>query len=178
MGSSKQYSPIPVVSSGWASQVAAEREYLRRYALSLCRDSALADDLAQECVERALTRLHLWQEGTNLRAWLTTMLRNLHINGLRRQRPLVALEDCDAADMAHAPPRQTGRMQLRDLRRAMARLPADQRDMVVMIGLHGVSYEQAAERANISVGTVKSRLSRARGALRRMMDGATSASLN
>lgn len=177
MGSSKQYPTGTLVASGWAVRVAAEREYLRRYALSLCRDSAQADDLAQECVERALTRLHLWQEGTNLRAWLTTMLRNLHINGLRRQRPLVALEDCDMADAGHAPGRQTARMQLRDLRRAMARLPADQRDMVVMVGLHGVSYEQAAQRANISVGTVKSRLSRARGALRRMMDGGVSAGL-
>lgn len=178
MGGSKQSPSGSILAASWATRVAAEREYLRRYALSLCRDSAMADDLAQECVERALTRLHLWQEGTNLRAWLTTMLRNLHINGLRRQRPLVALEDCDIADMAHTPPRQTGRMQLRDLRRAMARLPAEQRDMVVMIGLHGVSYEQAAERANISIGTVKSRLSRARGALRRMMDGTVSAGIN
>lgn len=178
MVSSKLYQSDSVVASGWALRVAAERDYLRRYALSLCRDSALADDLAQECMERALTRLHLWQEGTNLRAWLTTMLRNLHINGLRRQRPVMSLDDCNVAEMAHSPPRQNGRMQLRDLRRAMARLPPDQRDMVVMIGLHGISYEQAAARANISVGTVKSRLSRARGALRRMIDGTVSAGLN
>ncbi len=154
-----------------ARLVAAEREYLRRYALGLCRDGNLADDLAQECMERALTRLHLWQEGTNLRAWLSTMLRNLHINGLRRNRQHVALDDCDGAELGGTPARQMGRMQVRDLRRAMARLPSDQRDMVVMVALRGVSYEQAALNANVSVGTVKSRLSRARGTLRRLMDG-------
>lgn len=159
--------------SNLAIQVAGERDYLRRYALGLCRDGTLADDLAQECMERALTRLHLWEPGTNLRAWLSTMLRNLHINGLRRNRPHVTLEDCAAAEMAGPPARQMGSMQVRDLRRAMARLPSDQRDMVVMVGLHGVSYEQAARDANISVGTVKSRLSRARGTLRRLMDGET-----
>lgn len=158
-----------------ATRVAGEAEYLRRFALILCRDAAQADDLVQECMERALTRLHLWQQGTNLRAWLSTILRNLHINGLRRYRQHVALDDCEGGAIDGTPARQMGRMQVRDLRRAMAQLPADQRDMVLMVALQGLSYEQAAIRANISVGTVKSRLSRARGTLRRLMDGEAAA---
>ncbi|WP_245838389.1 RNA polymerase sigma factor [Niveispirillum lacus] len=159
------------VSAELARLVADERAYLRRYALGLCHDISLADDLAQECMERALTRLHLWQNGTNLRAWLSTMLRNLHINGLRRHRHHVRLDDCDGADLGSVPARQIGRMQMRDLRRALSRLPSDQREMVVMVALRGASYEQAARNAKISVGTVKSRLSRARDTLRRLMEG-------
>ncbi|MFV3076963.1 sigma-70 family RNA polymerase sigma factor [Niveispirillum fermenti] len=171
MASTQQFPSQVKVNASLSMRVAAERDYLRRFALSLCSDPVLADDLAQECVERALTRLHLWEEGTNLRAWLSTMLRNLYINGLRRNRSHVALDDCSASDIGGLPARQMERMQLRDLRRAMARLPSDQRDMVVMVGLQGISYEQAAQRAQVSVGTVKSRLSRARGTLRRLMDG-------
>jgi len=171
MGSIQRYPLAPATSMALATRVAEERDYLRRFALGLCRDAVQADDLAQECVERALTRLHLWEEGTNLRAWLSTMLRNLYINGLRRQRHQVALDECASSELGGVSGRQMARMQVRDLRRAMARLPAEQREMVVMVGLQGVSYEQAAERANISVGTVKSRLSRARGTLRRLMEG-------
>lgn len=160
---------VPV--SDAISQMEAEIPRLRRFARAMVRDAALADDLVQECLERALSRLHLWRPGTNLRAWLFTILRNLHINGIRRRQILVDIDGEIPGGLGAAAGAQIVHLELRDLRRALAMLPTEQREVVLLIGLEGISYGEAAEILDISIGTVKSRLSRGRRALRLLMEG-------
>ncbi|SMH58834.1 RNA polymerase sigma factor [Azospirillum agricola] len=153
------------------AQIEAEIPRLRRFARAMVRDATLADDLVQECLERALSRLHLWRPGSNLRAWLFTILRNLHINGVRRRQPVVDIDAEAQAAIGAAPGSQFVRLELRDLRRALGLLPNEQREVVLLIGLEGISYGEAADILGISIGTVKSRLSRGRRALRALMEG-------
>ena len=150
--------------------IEAEIPSLRRYARTLVRDVTAADDLLQDCLSRALGKLHLWQEGTNLRAWLFTIMHNQHVNGVRR-----ALRAGTSVELSAADPRlsqaatQDKRLELRDLERALARLPETQRAPILLIGLEGMGYEAAGARLGIPVGTVRSRLSRGRDALRLLM---------
>jgi RNA polymerase sigma-70 factor, ECF subfamily len=143
---------------------------LRRYARALTHDAGRADDLVQNCLLRALTKQHLWQEGTDLRAWLFTILHNLHVNEVRR-----AARDngtVSAEELAAALPvdeSATHSLQLRDLHRALGRLPEEQRQIILLAGLEGMRYEQIAQILDIPIGTVRSRLSRGREALRRLM---------
>lgn len=141
---------------------------LRRYARTLARDPERADDLLQEALCRAVAKQHLWQEGTDLRAWLFTILHNQYVNQVRRG--LRESESLAGAEMELA--REAGQdkcLELRDLDRALARLPDDQRAVVILIGLEGLNYEAAAQIAGVPVGTVRSRLSRGREALRQLM---------
>ncbi|WP_211112497.1 sigma-70 family RNA polymerase sigma factor [Azospirillum sp. SYSU D00513] len=153
------------------AQIEAEIPRLRRFARAMVRDATLADDLVQECLERALSRLHLWRPGSNLRAWLFTILRNLHINGIRRRQTVVDIDGEAQASIGAAHGSQFVRLELRDLRRALGLLPTEQREVVLLIGLEGISYGEAADILGISIGTVKSRLSRGRRALRALMEG-------
>ncbi|HYD65057.1 RNA polymerase sigma factor [Azospirillum sp.] len=153
------------------AQIEAEIPRLRRFARAMVRDATLADDLVQECLERALSRLHLWRPGSNLRAWLFTILRNLHINGIRRRQTVVDIDGEAQAAIGAASGAQIVRLELRDLRRALGLLPTEQREVVLLIGLEGISYGEAADILGISIGTVKSRLSRGRRALRLLMEG-------
>ncbi|HYH39161.1 MAG TPA: RNA polymerase sigma factor [Azospirillum sp.] len=155
------------------AQIEAEIPRLRRFARAMVRDATLADDLVQECLERALSRLHLWRPGSNLRAWLFTILRNLHINGIRRRQAVVDIDGEGQAAIGAASGAQIVRLELRDLRRALGMLPNEQREVVLLIGLEGISYGEAADILGISIGTVKSRLSRGRRALRLLMEGRT-----
>jgi len=148
----------------------AEIPRLRRYARALTRDAVAADDLVQECLVRALARLHLWQAGTNLRAWLFTILHNQNVNQVRRAvRAGATVELSDAEPRLHRTASQDTKLELRDLDRALGRLPEGQRAVILMIGLEGMPYGEVAEVLGIPVGTVRSRLSRGRDALRRMM---------
>ncbi|WP_029007409.1 sigma-70 family RNA polymerase sigma factor [Azospirillum halopraeferens] len=153
------------------ARIEQEIPRLRRFARAMVRDATLADDLVQECLERALSRLHLWRPGSNLRAWLFTILRNLHINGIRRRQTVVDIDGEGQAAVGSAHGSQFVRLELRDLRRALALLPNEQREVVLLIGLEGISYGEAADILGISIGTVKSRLSRGRRALRLLMEG-------
>lgn len=155
------------------AQIESEIPRLRRFARAMVRDATLADDLVQECLERALSRLHLWRPGSNLRAWLFTILRNLHINGIRRRQTTVDIDGEGQSAIGAAPGGQFVRLELRDLKRALALLPNEQREVVLLIGLEGISYGEAADILGISIGTVKSRLSRGRRALRQLMEGET-----
>lgn len=155
------------------AQIEAEIPRLRRFARAMVRDATLADDLVQECLERALSRLHLWRPGSNLRAWLFTILRNLHINGIRRRQAVVDIDGEGQASIGAAHGGQFVRLELRDLKRALGMLPTEQREVVLLIGLEGISYGEAADILGISIGTVKSRLSRGRRALRQLMEGRT-----
>jgi RNA polymerase sigma-70 factor (ECF subfamily) len=150
--------------------IEAEIPHLRRYARALVRDVVAADDLVQECLARALAKLHLWQEGTNLGAWLRTILHNQHVNEIRRSlRAGIPLELNEASALPSRPADQERRLELRDLDRALARLPEVQRALVLLVGLEGLGYAQAAAVLGIPVGTVRSRVSRGREALRRLM---------
>ncbi len=145
---------------------------LRRYARVLVRDAIHAEDLVQDCLERAISREHLWREGTNLRAWLFTILHNLYINQYLRHGSINTMVPL-LEEHAHlsCPARQIHSVTLKDLARAFDHLPEQEQQVVVMVGLDGMQYEDAAEALGVPMGTVKSRLSRARRRLRRLMDG-------
>jgi RNA polymerase sigma-70 factor (ECF subfamily) len=155
-------------------EIAVHIPNLRRYARALVRDGVAADDLVQECLTRAIAKLHLWREGSSLRAWLFTLLHNQYVNGVRRSIRSVTTVEFDHADLPLGlPASQEKHLELRDLDRALGRLPAEQRAVILLIGLEGMSYCDVATALAIPVGTVRSRLSRGRGALRRLMDGDT-----
>jgi RNA polymerase sigma-70 factor (ECF subfamily) len=144
---------------------------LRRYARALLGDRVEADDLVQECLARALSRAHLWRPGSNLRAWLFTILHNIHVNNLRSRQAHVAAEGAFGFDERPraAQPVQDTRLELRDLERALARIPDEQRQVLLLVGMEGMSYEEAATIMGVPVGTIMSRLARGRDALRRQM---------
>lgn len=150
--------------------IEAEIPRLRRYARALVRDVAAADDLVQDCLARALGKLHLWQEGTDLRAWLFTILHNQYVNQVRRTvREGAAVGLSETEPLLTRAPHQGKRLELRDLERAIGKLPEEQRSVILLVGLEGMRYEEVAEVLGVPVGTVRSRLSRGREALRRLM---------
>jgi RNA polymerase sigma-70 factor, ECF subfamily len=143
---------------------------LRRYARALTRDINAADDLVQDCLTRALSKVHLWQRGTDLRAWLFTILHNQYVNHVRRAvREGAAVGLSDTEPMLTSAPNQGKRLELRDLERAIARLPEEQRSVLLLVGLEGMRYEEVAAVLDVPVGTVRSRLSRGREMLRQLM---------
>jgi len=144
---------------------------LRRYARALVGERASADDLVQDTLERAWTKLHLYRRGTDLRAWLFTVMHNVHVNRVRATRPVDPLED-EMPELAQRGTQADGLL-VRDLDRAIARLPADQRSVLLLVTLEEMSYEEVALTLGIPIGTVMSRLSRAREKLRAMMLGQT-----
>jgi RNA polymerase sigma factor (sigma-70 family) len=149
--------------------IEAEIPRLRRYARALTRDVVTADDLVQDCLTRALGKLHLWQEGTDLRAWLFTILHNQYVNHIRRavrEGAPVGLNESEP--LLSRAPQQGKRLELRDLERAMAKLPEEQRSVILLVGLEGMRYEEVAAILDVPVGTIRSRLSRGREALRRL----------
>lgn len=158
--------------SDFASQVSDHIPNLRRYARVLLRDRVQSEDLVQDCLERAISRGHLWQPGTNLRAWLFTIMHNLYINQfLRRGGAAQAVPLMEEHASLASPARQLHSVTLRDLARAFDLLPEQEQEVVVLVGLEGMPYEDAALALGVPMGTVKSRLSRARKRLRRLMDG-------
>lgn len=157
--------------SDFAARLEAEIPRLRRYARALTRDATRADDLVQSCLTRAVAKEHLWQPGTDLRAWLFTIMHNQHVNDVRRAvREGVSVAVEDAAAMVTAPSNASAAVQLHDLERAIGRLPSEQRQVILLVGLEGMRYEEVATILNIPIGTVRSRLSRGRELLRRLMD--------
>jgi len=147
---------------------------LRRYARALTRNTAKADDLVQSSLVRALEKQHLWQPGSNLRAWLFTILHNQHVNEVRRSHREGSTGPVeDAEPVWRAEPVADASLQLRDLERAINTLSHEQREVLLLVGLEGMRYEQVATILDIPVGTVRSRLSRARTTLRVLMEGAT-----
>jgi len=149
--------------------ILAEIPRLRRYARALTGNPAEADDLVQDTLERALGKWALWRPG-NLRAWLLTLMHNVFINQLRTRPALVSVDEGDLPEIP-ARPRQHDELEIRDLDRALARLPPEQREVLLLIGLEELSYEAAARVLGIPTGTVMSRLSRARERLRAILAG-------
>jgi RNA polymerase sigma-70 factor (ECF subfamily) len=142
---------------------------LRRYARGLTGDADRADDLVQDCLERALRKRGLWRPTGPVRAWLFTMLLNLYRNELRsrkRRGEPFPLDDLVAPPAVA--PSQPGHIALAELARALDRLPAEQREALLLVVLEGMSYIEAAGILDIPIGTLMSRLGRARAALRRL----------
>ena len=153
--------------------IVAEVPRLRRYALVLLRNSISADDLVQDVLERALSRLHLFQPGTNLRAWLFTIMHNLHVNQAIRaaKGPKTGIDDDVAQSYQTAvAPAQTAGLTLRDMDRALDTLPDQQRAVVLLVGVEGLTYAETAAVLEVPVGTVMSRLARGRERLRGYMN--------
>jgi len=157
--------------SDFAQLLETEIPRLRRYARALTRDASRADDLVQNCLLRAVAKQHLWQPGTDLRAWLFTILHNQNVNDVRRSvREGVAVPVEDVAPVLTATANVEASLQLRDLDRATASLPEEQRQVILLVGLEGMRYEEVADVLGIPIGTVRSRLSRGRDMLRELMD--------
>jgi RNA polymerase sigma-70 factor (ECF subfamily) len=154
-----------------ATRIEAEIPRLRRYARALIRNQvSAADDLVQDCLVRALSKAHLWQEGSDLRAWLFTILHNQYVNRVRRSvREGVAVSMSDDEPSFICAANQEKSLELRDLDRALAKLPEEQRTVILLVGLEGMSYEAMAKIVGVPTGTVRSRLSRGREELRRLM---------
>ena len=150
--------------------IAEQIPKLRRYARALLGDPIRADDLVQEALLRGLSRSHLWQPGTDIRAWMFTILHNIHINNQRQRRTRADYQelDDDQPEMA-TPPSQERSLEIRDLARALQLLPEPQRQVVLLVGLEGMNYKNVAAVLDIPIGTVMSRLHRGREALRRFM---------
>ena len=161
---------LPSASSSLVGQIPD----LRRYARSLTGDPWAADDLVQDTLERACERWQLWRAGTDLRAWLFTLMHNLFIDGarraLRQQKQGQSVNVDDVENELTAPPAATD--QAIDLQRCLMRLPEDQREVLLLVSLQDLGYEEVARITGTPVGTVMSRLSRARSRLRELMEGA------
>lgn len=154
------------------SLIAQHLPRLRRYARALTGDRNAADDLVQDTLERALSRFHLWRQGSDLRAWMFTIMHNIYVNQTRSRirHPHEPLDDAAAEDLRA---RETDWGELRDLDEALARLPGEQRAVLLLVGLEQFTYEEAARVLEIPLGTVMSRLSRGRERLRVLLYGET-----
>jgi len=147
---------------------------LRRYALALTGNREAADDLTQDALERAWRKRALWQPGTDLRAWLFTVMHNVYVNGVRSARATESLdEDGPTADAVHTLPTVSaadGDVVLSELRAALGLLVPEQREVVLLVGLEQMSYAEAATVLEVPIGTVMSRLARGRERLRVLLD--------
>ncbi|WP_230534031.1 sigma-70 family RNA polymerase sigma factor [Microvirga roseola] len=135
---------------------------LRAFAISLSGQVDRADDLVQDTLLRALSNLHRFERGTNLNAWLFTILRNLFHSEYRKRRREVEDPDGSYAGRLKVHPEQGSRLDFEDFRSALAQLPPDQREALLLVGASGFSYEEAAQICGCAVGTIKSRVNRAR----------------
>jgi RNA polymerase sigma-70 factor (ECF subfamily) len=152
--------------------VATHIPRLRRYARALVGDRMLADDLVQDTLERALAKHHLWRPGSDLRAWLFSIMHSVYVNQVRARRPIAVPLDGgrDCGSTAEG----AQRLEIRDLEAALAQLPAEQRAVVLLVGLEALTYADAAHALGVPIGTVMSRLSRGRERLRQLLSGARS----
>jgi RNA polymerase sigma-70 factor (ECF subfamily) len=144
--------------------------HLRAFAISLTGKVDQADDLVQEAILRGLSHLDSFTPGTDLQAWLFTILRNLFYTSLRKRRREVEDPDGVIAGMLSTAPEQHGRLDLNDLRTALGRLSVEQREALLLVGAEGMSYEEAAAICEVNIGTIKSRINRARTRLAELLD--------
>jgi RNA polymerase sigma factor (sigma-70 family) len=153
-----------------SSAILTELPRLRRYARALVRDRAAADDLVQDTLERAWSRVAQWRPGSDLRAWLFSIMHNLRVDQLRRPGlNTLPMEDEDFAVPTRAT--QSDRLEVNDLESALARLPEEQRAVLLLVALEDMTYDQVAGALGIPAGTVMSRLARGRERLRLILEG-------
>jgi RNA polymerase sigma-70 factor, ECF subfamily len=148
---------------------------LRAYAVSLCGNVDRADDLVQETLLRAIAHIDSFQPGTNLNAWLATILRNCFLSEARKRAREVEDPEGSYVDGLRAAPEQESRIELEEFRAALARLPLEQREALLLVGAAGFSYEDTAAICQTTTGTIKSRINRARNRLAMLLsiDGAS-----
>lgn len=155
-----------------SAQLVACIPRLRRYARALIGDRTGADDLVQDTMERGWNKLSSWRRGSDMRAWLFGIMHNLHVDQIRKPSvATVALDDDTPMPSFNAP--QTDRLEIRDMESALKMLPAEQREILLLVALEEMTYEEVVAALRIPVGTVMSRLSRARERLRALMEGRT-----
>jgi RNA polymerase sigma-70 factor (ECF subfamily) len=142
---------------------------LRAFALSLTRNSAIADDMVQDTVVKAWTNIDKFNAGTNMRAWLFTILRNTYYSNRRKAKREVADVDGVMTNGMAEKPAHDGHLQLRDFRRCFVQLSDEQREALLLVGASGFSYEEAAGMCGVAVGTIKSRANRGRKRLAELM---------
>ncbi len=135
---------------------------LRAFAISLSGNIDRADDLVQETLLRAIANIDSFQPGTNMSAWMFTILRNLFRSEYRKRRREVEDTDGSYAESLKSHPEQGSRLEFQEFRTALAKLPPDQREALILVGASGFSYEEAAAICDCAVGTIKSRVNRAR----------------
>jgi len=158
-----------------AEEITALIPRLRRYARALTGDRSFADDLVQDTLERAWGRIYLWRPGSDLRAWLFTIMHNLHVNQARTRRSEESIDLRNEPMEFAARPSQEERLEIRDLTMALRRLPDEQREVLLLVGLEEMSYQEAAKVLAVPLGTVMSRLSRGRERLRALMSEGSNA---
>lgn len=156
--------------AGFAEHTLQYLPRLRRYARALTGDTAAADELVQDTLERALNKQALWREGSDLRAWLFTVMHNVFVNQIR-SAAVTRTVPVDDALLDSPAAASSDRLELRDLDRALQLLPEEQREVVLLVGLEELTYEEAAVVLEVPVGTIMSRLSRGRERLRRILSG-------
>lgn len=142
---------------------------MRAFAISLTRNPAVADDMVQDTLVKAWSNIDKFVVGTNMRAWLFTILRNTYYSNRRKAKREVADIDGAITENLAEKPAHDGHMQLADFRRALDKLSDEQREALVLVGAIGFSYEEAAQMCGVAVGTIKSRINRARAQLGEMM---------
>ena len=142
---------------------------MRAFAISLTRNGAIADDMVQDTLVKAWTNIEKFEVGTNMRAWLFTILRNTYYSSRRKAKREVADVDGIFTENLAEKPAHDGHMQMSDFRKALAQLQDEQREALLLVGASGFSYEEAAEMCGVAVGTIKSRTSRARARLAELM---------
>ena len=151
--------------ASFKDELVAEITNLRAFAISLSGSASLADDLVQETLLRAWSKSDKFQPGTSLRAWLFTILRNIYYSNYRKRAREVQDSDGAYARRLVVMGDQESHLDLEDFRKALTKLPAEQREVLTLVGASGLSYEEAAEICEVEIGTIKSRLSRARSKL-------------
>jgi RNA polymerase sigma-70 factor (ECF subfamily) len=154
----------------WRDEVVAMIPALRAFAWSLSHNGSDADDLVQDTLIKAWTNRDKYEPGTNLRAWLFTILRNTYYTQITRRRREVRDERGEYASTLNAPPTQDWTVAMRALQAALRELPVEHREALILVGAAGLSYEEAAEICGCALGTIKSRVNRARAKLLRLMD--------
>ncbi len=142
---------------------------LRAFAISLCGNVDRADDLVQETMVRAIANIDSFQPGTNMPAWLFTILRNHFRSEYRKRRREVEDADGHYADTLKSQPEQQGHIEFGEFREALSQLPTDQREALILVGASGFSYEEAAQICGCAIGTIKSRVNRARNRLAELL---------
>ena len=147
---------------------------LRRYARALTGERPRADDLVQDTLERAISKWALWRPGTDLRAWMFTIMHNVFVNQIRRQaRDAVATDPAVLAELDLADGSMADTLvRLNGIERALGQLPEEQREVLLLVSLEGMSYDEVAHTLDVPAGTVMSRLSRARARLAVLLEGA------
>lgn len=142
---------------------------MRAFAISLTRNGAIADDMVQDTLVKAWTNIEKFEEGTNMRAWLFTILRNTYYSSRRKANREVADVDGVFTESLAEKPAHDGHMQMADFRKALGLLKDEQREALLLVGASGFSYEEAGEMCGVAVGTIKSRTNRARARLAELM---------